>query len=265
MIKCIDSNVWVGGMIGCALFYSPTCKSEDIIVADFESKMHNYLPFDIMTSGKLPDYFLDFIGQRYAHIDYKEREQKVILGSLQKLDHLAFLYYRSGVQSSLDHIEDFIDLEDAILFDYRNLKNPDYTANEWGWQVDAEGLRYSLIDLYHRHYKLLFIVESGIGIDEKLGNGKVYDDERIEYYRKHITSLKCAVEHDGVDLMGYPAWSPVDFLSNYKEMRKRYGFVYVNRGLEDLLDLARYKKKSLYWYKKVTTIDGENLQNNIEY
>ncbi|MFR1294898.1 MAG: family 1 glycosylhydrolase [Coprobacillus cateniformis] len=33
-------------------------------------------------------------------------------------------------------------------------------------------------------------------------------------------------------------------------MRKRYGFVYVNRGFEDLLDLARYKKKSFYWYKK---------------
>ena len=111
----------------------------------------------------------------------------------------------------------------------------------------------------------LFIVENGIGIDEKLDNGKVYDDERIEYYQKHITSLKCAVEHDGVDLMGYLAWSPIDFLSSHKEMRKRYGFVYVNRGFEDLLDLARYKKKSFYWYKKVIATNGENLQNDIEY
>lgn len=48
-------------------------------------------------------------------------------------------------------------------------------------------------------------------------------------------------------------------------MRKRYGFVYVNRGFEDLLDLARYKKKSFYWYKKVIATNGENLQNDIEY
>lgn len=265
VIKRIDSNAWVGGMIGHAPFYPLTCKSEDIIAADFKNKMHNYLPFDIMTSGELPDYFLNFIKQRHIHIDYKEREQKVVLESSQKLDYLAFSYYRSGVQSSFDHIEDFIDLEDAILFDHRNLKNPNYTANEWGWQIDAEGLRYSLIDLYHRYHKPLFIVENGIGIDEKLDNGKVYDDERIEYYQKHITSLKCAVEHDGVDLMGYLAWSPIDFLSSHKEMRKRYGFVYVNRGFEDLLDLARYKKKSFYWYKKVIATNGENLQNDIEY
>ena len=106
VIKRIDSNAWVGGMIGHAPFYPLTCKSEDIIAADFKNKMHNYLPFDIMTSGELPDYFLNFIKQRHIHIDYKEREQKVVLESSQKLDYLAFSYYRSGVQSSFDHIED---------------------------------------------------------------------------------------------------------------------------------------------------------------
>ncbi|WP_050638213.1 glycoside hydrolase family 1 protein [Candidatus Stoquefichus sp. SB1] len=265
VIKRIDAKAWIGGMIGHAPFYPLTCRSEDIIAADFKNKMHNYLPFDIMTSGQLPEYFINFVEKRNIDILFNEDEKQVVKDASEKLDYLAFSYYRSGVQSSFDDIEDLIELEDAILFDQRGLKNPHYTANEWGWQIDAEGLRYSLIDLYDRYHKPLFIVENGIGIDEKLVDGKVYDDERISYYQKHITSLKRAVEHDGVDLLGYLAWSPIDFLSSHKEIRKRYGFVYINRDFDDLLDLKRYPKKSFYWYQKVIKSDGEDLENNIDY
>ena len=178
---------------------------------------------------------------------------------------MTFSYYQSAVQSSFADIQDPIALEDAILYDSRRQKNPYYKANEWGWQIDNEGLRYALIHLYSRYQKPLFIVENGIGIDEKLVDGKVYDDQRIAYYQKHIASLMKAVDEDGIDLMGYLAWSPIDFLSSHKEIRKRYGFVYVNRDFKDLLDLRRYKKKSFYWYQKVIQTNGEDLENNIEY
>lgn len=264
-IKKEDPNAWVGGMVGHAPFYPLTCKSEDIIATDFKNKMHNYLPFDIMTTGQLPTYFKNFIKQRGIIYDYSIKDQTLVQESSKQLDYLAFSYYRSNVQSSFADIEDLIELEDAILFDRRNIKNPHYKANEWGWQIDSEGLRYSLLDFYHRYHKPLFIVENGIGIDEKLIDGHVYDDERIAYYQKHITSLKRAVIHDGVDLMGYLAWSPIDFLSSHKEIRKRYGFVYVNRDFKNLLDLKRYPKKSFYWYKKTIQTNGKNLENNIKY
>lgn len=265
VIKRIDPQAQVGGMLGHAPFYPLTCQSDDIILADFKNKMHNYLASDIMINGELPVYFLNFMKQRDISIDFDESEKQIIKRASKHLDFLAFSYYRSNVQSSFKDIDDLKDLENAILFDNRRLKNPYLTANEWGWQIDSEGLRYSLVDLYHRYHKPLFIVENGIGIDEKLENGKVYDDERIAYYQKHITSLKRAVFHDGVDLMGYLAWSPIDFLSSHKEIRKRYGFVYVNRDFKDLLDLKRYPKKSFYWYQKVIASQGEDLSNDIEY
>lgn len=265
VIKRVDPQAWVGGMIGHAPFYPLTCQSDDIIMADFKNKMHNYLPFDIMTNGELPDYFENFMKNRNIHVELSDDERKVIKESSQKVDYLAFSYYRSNVQASFKDIKDLNELEDAVLFDTRGLKNPHYDANEWGWQIDEEGLRYSLIDLYQRYHKPLFIVENGIGIDEKLENGKVYDDERIVYYQKHINSVKRAVEHDGVDLLGYLAWSPIDFLSSHKEIRKRYGFVYVDRDFEDLKDLKRYPKKSFYWYKKCIATNGDDLENNIEY
>lgn len=264
-IKRVDPLAKVGGMIGHAPFYPLTCKSEDIIAADFKNKMHNYLPYDIMTSGQLPNYFINYIENRNIHIDYLQEERDIIEKSSQQLDYLAFSYYRSNVQSSFDDVSDLIELEDAILFDQRGLKNPHYKANEWGWQIDEEGLRYSLIDFHHRYQKPLFIVENGIGIDEKLVDGKVNDDERISYYQRHISSIIKACQFDGVDLMGYLAWSPIDFLSSHKEIRKRYGFVYVNRDFDDLLDLKRYRKKSFYWYQKVIKTNGEDLTNDINY
>ena len=265
VIKRVDPQAKVGGMIGHAPFYPLTCKSSDIIAADFKNKLHNYFAFDTMCQGELPDYFKQYALNRNITISLNKADEEVIKSASTKLDYLAFSYYRSSVQASFDEIDDVITLEDAILFDQRNLKNPYYQANEWGWQIDSQGLRYSLIDFYHRYHKPLFIVENGIGIDEQLIDQKVYDDQRIDYYQQHIKAIKQAVEHDGVDLIGYLAWSPIDFLSSHKEIRKRYGFVYVDRDFEDLKDLKRYPKKSFYWYKKCIATNGDDLENNIEY
>ena len=265
VIKRVDPQAQVGGMIGHAPFYPLTCKAEDVMAADFKNKMHNYFVYDTMCDGEFPAYFMQYAKNRNIELNISQEEKDIIKESSKKIDYLAFSYYRSNVISSFEDIKDQNELEDMLIFDQRALKNPYYKANEWGWQIDAEGLRYSLIDFYHRYHKPLFIVENGIGIDETLKDGKVYDDERISYYQKHIQAIKTAVEHDGVDLMGYLAWSPIDFLSSHKEIRKRYGFVYVDRDFEDLKELKRYPKKSFYWYKKVIQSQGNDLDNNIDY
>ena len=140
------------------------------------------------------------------------------------------------------------------------------TANEWGWQIDPMGLRYALDTLYERYHKPLFIVENGIGIDDQLTEDKkVYDDDRISYYQGHIKNISDAIELDGVEMIGYLAWAPIDFLSSHKEMRKRYGFVFIDRYDDGTGTLARYPKKSYYWYKKVIASQGKDLENDIEY
>ena len=123
--------------------------------------------------------------------------------------------------------------------------------------------------MYRTKTFMEFLIDS-VEVDVMAGfaivkDGKVYDDERIAYYQKHIKAINTAVEHDGVDLMGYLAWSPIDFLSSHKEIRKRYGFVYVDRDFEDLKELKRYPKKSFYWYKKVIESQGKDLENDIDY
>lgn len=107
----------------------------------------------------------------------------------------------------------------------------------------------------------LFIVENGFGaIDTVNEDGTIDDDYRIAYLKAHIEEMKKAVIDDGVDLMGYTPWGCIDCVSfTTGEMKKRYGFIYVDKDNEGNGTLKRSKKKSFNWYKKVIASNGEEL------
>ena len=107
----------------------------------------------------------------------------------------------------------------------------------------------------------LMIVENGIGLHETPDeNGMVQDDARIAYLRAHIAEIKKAVDEDGVDLLGYCPWGPIDLVSaGTGEMEKHYGFIYVDKDNDGKGTLARSRKKSFYWYQKVLASNGEDL------
>ncbi len=108
----------------------------------------------------------------------------------------------------------------------------------------------------------IYIVENGYGYDDLLVDGVINDDYRIDYMRKHIEEMKKAVE-EGVDCRGYLSLDPIDILSSRAQMKKRYGFVYVNRDNDDLKDMRRIKKKSFEWYKNVISSNGKVLQGGV--
>ncbi len=140
------------------------------------------------------------------------------------------------------------------------IKNPYIPSSDWGWQIDPIGLRVSLVDLYDRYRKPLFIVENGLGAKDELVNGTVDDQYRIDYFDAHFREMLNAIEIDGVDLMGYTSWGCIDLVSeSTKQMSKRYGFIYVD--CDDLGNgtYDRYPKKSFYWYKKVIETNGACL------
>ena len=129
-----------------------------------------------------------------------------------------------------------------------------------GWQIDPKGLRITLNTLYDRYQKPLFIVENGLGaVDQPEEDGTIQDDYRINYLRDHLIEAREAIE-DGVDLIGYTSWGPIDLVSaSTAEMKKRYGYIYVDRGNDGKGTFERKKKKSFYWYKNVIATNGESL------
>lgn len=174
------------------------------------------------------------------------------------VDFISFSYYGSGCESA---DPDASAAEGNLL---GGIANPYLPVSEWGWPIDAQGLRYLMNQLYDRYQKPLFIVENGLGAIDQLteeadGTLTVEDDYRIQYLKSHMLEMAKAVA-DGVELMGYTTWGCIDLVSaSTAELKKRYGFIYVDRNDDGTGTLKRYKKKSFYWYKHVIETNGESL------
>jgi 6-phospho-beta-glucosidase len=74
-----------------------------------------------------------------------------------------------------------------------------------------------------------------------------------------LIQVREAIE-DGVPVIGYTNWGCIDLVSaSTAELKKRYGFIYVDRNDDGTGTLNRYKKKSFDWYKNIIASNGENL------
>ncbi len=153
---------------------------------------------------------------------------------------------------------------DPVLLEQGNIfggaGNEYLKKSDWGWAIDPEGLRYYLEEVYDRYQVPLMIVENGLGaVDEVEADGSIHDSYRIDYLREHIKQMEIAIE-DGVDLMGYTMWGCIDLVSaSTGEMKKRYGFIYVDKDNDGNGTLARSRKDSFFWYKKVIESNGADL------
>jgi 6-phospho-beta-glucosidase len=208
---------------------------------------------DVQARGYYPSYAKKMFEEKNISIEMEPEDEKILLENT--VDYISFSYYVSITVSA-----DEKNLEKSGGNMFGGINNPYLKASEWGWQIDPVGLRYVLNMLYDRYQKPLFIVENGLGaVDKVEEDGSINDDYRIEYLREHLIQTREAIA-DGVELMGYTTWGPIDLISvSTGEMKKRYGFIYVDMDNEGKGTLERSKKKSFYWYKKVIETNGDNL------
>ena len=249
----VDSENQVGCMLAAGHYYPYSCKPEDILAAQ-EADRENYFFIDVQSRGEYPAYALKRLEREGITIQMEDGDLEVLKENT--VDFISFSYYSSRIASTDPGVN--AKTEGTI---FASVKNPYLEESDWGWQIDPLGLRITMNSLYDRYQKPLFIVENGLGaIDVPDANGYVADDYRIEYLAAHLAAMKDAVELDGVDLIGYTTWGCIDLVSaGTGEMKKRYGFIYVDRDNEGNGTLARSKKKSFNWYKKVIATNGEDL------
>lgn len=249
----INPSFKIGCMLAAGNTYANTCDPEDVFKS-MEKDRENYFFIDVQSRGYYPAYALKELERKGINLKIKDEDSKILRENT--VDFISFSYYSSRLTSADPKIN--ANTEGNV---FATLKNPYLKASEWGWQIDPLGLRITMNSLYDRYQKPLFIVENGLGaIDTPDENGEINDDYRIEYLRQHIKAMKDAVELDGVDLLGYTSWGCIDLISaSTGEMKKRYGYIYVDKNNEGKGTLKRSKKKSFYWYKKVIETNGEDL------
>ncbi|MDQ0363077.1 6-phospho-beta-glucosidase [Breznakia pachnodae] len=240
----INKNFQIGSMTGFILVYPNSCNPLDTIET-FPSYRNLFFCTDVQARGYYPTYIQKYWERKNIQLNTTEEEMQILKDGV--VDYLGFSYYMSETLSASKDVEKKKDAAKIL----KGVNNPYLESSQWGWTVDPVGLRIVLNKLYERYQKPLFIVECGLGaIDEVSEDGKIHDDYRINYLKNHIEEMQKAMEIDGVEVMGFLPWSAMDIISaSTGEMRKRYGFIYVDKDDDGNGSLKRIRKDSFYWFK----------------
>ncbi|MBE5988649.1 MAG: glycoside hydrolase family 1 protein [Paenibacillaceae bacterium] len=248
----INPEFKVGCMIAHITMYPLTSRPEDMLLLQELDHLINDFCADVQVKGSYPGYALRYLEENQIQLAVEPEDEAVLRNGC--VDFYSFSYYMSNcVTTEEGHTTTLGNLLGGV-------KNPYLETSQWGWQIDPKGLRYTLNKIQDRYGIPIFIVENGLGaVDQPDDNGFIRDDYRINYLRQHITEMERAV-NSHVNLMGYTVWSALDIVSSGTgEMKKRYGFIYVDKDDQGNGTMKRVRKKSFYWYKKVIETNGGDL------
>ena len=243
------------GKIGCMInqieSYAKTTKPLDQLQALKANQLNMFYP-DVQARGYYPSYIFKYFKDNNINFEITSEDEKVLLEG--KVDYVSISYYMSHVAEYNENSKEI-----TVAFD-SPIKNEYLELSEWDWPIDPIGLRISLEKLYDRYQIPLFVCENGLGANDVVSeDGKIHDDYRIDYTKKHLIEINNAIE-SGVEVMGYTSWGCIDLVScGTSQMSKRYGYIYVDQDDFGNGTLERIPKDSFYWYKKVIETDGVAL------
>ncbi|MGV1004504.1 MAG: glycoside hydrolase family 1 protein [Candidatus Nanopelagicales bacterium] len=249
----INPELQIGCMLIAMPIYPLTPDPGDVLKV-MHSDHANMFFADVHTRGVYPGYQLRYFREHGIELNITDEDREILANTV---DFVSFSYYMSICESAQPTPKG----EGNIM---GGVPNPTLPASEWGWQIDPVGLRIVMNAFWDRWGKPLFIVENGLGARDELvevdGIKTVIDDYRIAYMNDHLVQVAEAIK-DGVTLLGYTMWGPIDLVSaSTAQLSKRYGFIYVDRNDDGSGSLARYKKKSFDWYREVIATNGGSLQ-----
>ncbi|MBQ9315529.1 MAG: family 1 glycosylhydrolase [Atopobiaceae bacterium] len=248
----IDQDNMIGCMICGIAWYPATCDPADILLAQHQMEEGIWYCGDVQCLGDYGTYATRLWKEHNVKLDIKDTDWVDLAEGT--VDFYTFSYYMSNVVTTHE-------VKDMVKGNFSaGARNEYLKYSDWGWATDATGLQWYLEWAYARYQMPLMVVENGLGAyDTVEEDGSIHDPFRIEYYREHIEAMNRAIEN-GVDLWGYTTWGCIDVVSaGTGEMRKRYGFIYVDMDDEGKGSMARSRKDSFYWYKQVIASNGENL------
>ncbi len=134
------------------------------------------------------------------------------------------------------------------------LQHPGHGKTAIQWDILPDALYWAPKFLYERYKTPFLITENGMSSHDVISlDGKVHDPQREDYMHRYLLAYQKAAD-DGVDLVGYFAWSFMDNFEWAMGYSDRFGLVYV-----DFQTQKRIPKDSAMWYKQVMERNGENL------
>lgn len=250
----------IGPALNIALVYPLTPKPEDVLAAQNYNAIRNWYYLDELVYGETNVIVDNYLRSNDATPMITDEDRNIL--KLDKPDFIAFNFYNTLVCEADDGTTESFESKNFVKRGipgmFAGAKNPYTKATAYGWEIDPLGFLTTMREIYTKYHLPLLVTENGLGAEDDFDGTTVNDDYRIDYLREHVKSLKEAI-NEGVKVIGYCPWSAIDLVSTTKGIKKRYGFVYVDKDDNEKGTLNRYPKKSFYWYKRVIETNGEDL------
>jgi beta-glucosidase len=139
-------------------------------------------------------------------------------------------------------------LEAMLDFDHRI---PGVPYTHFGWEIYPRSIYESLMRFKNEWGNLeVYVTENGTAADDRLEDGRVNDQERIDLLAAYLAEVRRAMD-DGVKVKGYFQWSFMDNFEWAEGFGSRWGIVHV-----DFDSLERTPKASAYWYRDLVASGG---------
>ena len=122
--------------------YSRTCAPADELATQAKN-LENLFYSDVHVWGEYPRLILKLFERKGIHVAMEPGDAEILKAGC--VDFVSFSYYMSMTESVDPNAERTPG--NTVL----GVKNPYLPSSEWGWQIDPQGLRYSLIELYDRY------------------------------------------------------------------------------------------------------------------
>ena len=258
----INPDFQIGCMCSFVPFYPYSCNPDDIMTAA-ECMHERYYFADVQMRGHYPAFAKKEWERENTAPVMEPRDEQILAEGV--CDYLGFSYYMTNAVKA-DVQKDTTESLDGSSAN--SVPNPYVKASDWGWQIDPVGLRYALVSLYERYEKPLFIVENGFGAIDFLKEDKTITFSQFPCCKGYqINAAPRRVPHQVYSIQFYcffhllymcpQIFDPVIIITG--ELRKRYGFIYVDKNDDGTGSGKRYKKKSFAWFRRVIETNGEEL------
>lgn len=201
---------------GIVLNFTPCYPADDspesVKATDYANQYINHWYIKPLFHGQYPDMLSELPNFHKPDI---EKDDMAIIS--QPMDFLGVNFYTRLTYSAPTKVGEFYTEHEHL-----------YPRTDIGWEIYPQALTDLLTTLL-ADYDLppIYITENGAAMADKMVDGVVQDDDRIEYYQSHLLALHAAMEQ-GVDVAGYFAWSLMDNFEWAEGYLKRFGLVYVD-------------------------------------
>lgn len=200
----INPDFMVGNMISYNVFYPYSCNPADNLHL-VQKQVKTDLYSDVQARGAYLLNYLKQLEKQGIPLELTQEDKKVLLEGC--VDFISFSYYNSTAISTDPDVKKKASgnlVAEAV-------KDPYLRSSQWGWEIDPEGLRTSLLYLYSRYQLPLMVVENGLGSADILEEDhQIHDGYRIACLRDHIREIAKAIHEDGVEVLAYTSWDCVD-------------------------------------------------------